>query len=403
MKLFDNIFNPKQSFSPMNYTRRPILHHFWAGGLVAMVLGFSLGFLLWMMQTGIMDVAEGYQSFRLWHVRIQILGFAGSFLLGFALQAGPHVVGGTPPPFRHVIPHVPILWIGLLLSSITTSATMVTVGNACITLAFVGPVVLLLKITLNGDPQLRFARGIPLVIAFLVLAAAPWLDLANSETALFVLWCGPITAALVAGQQLIHNVLHGKKLSGKLGLTLFILLCLAWLTTAMATFAHLWPWSIPGLAWLVSLSMVIWGTQFIPAIKQFGFAAISLTLSTGFLGIAVTAIMMLGWPEGIPVDSMVHLLGAGVITVLILGIVSRVTGFFSGGAVFSDAAVSGAILIWSAIATFRVITSMSSHVNDGLVIISVGLGGTLLTLWGIRVAWRLRTISQAPYPGKNGA
>lgn len=362
-----------------------------------MVLGFSLGYLLWLMQTGNVPLSDHYSAYKLLHARIQIIGFAGSFLLGFALQAGPHIVGGSPPPLSHVIPFIPSLWLGLLLGEIHFSFISI-IGNLLISVAFVGPSLLLFKITLTGDPQWRFSRGIPMATAFLLLSTSPWLALDNSENVLFILWCGPITIAMVAGQQLIKNVLKGDKLVGKKAFIFLAFLALAWLATAMATFTPVFPRTVSGLAWLAVLVTLVWGTHFISTVAKFGFAAISVTLSLGLAGMMVAATMMLVMNQELPVDAVVHLLGAGVITVLILGVVSRIVGFSSGKWLFSDLAVSVAVLVWAGVASLRVMTGIGETTGKLLVPLGVITGGMLLTGWGIRVAWRIYEISNRPYP-----
>ncbi|MBF8274856.1 MAG: hypothetical protein HW380_3961 [Magnetococcales bacterium] len=392
MRFINKIFQPEQPFTPMNFTRRPVLHLFWAGGVVAMVLGFSIGFLLWMAQTGFLDIIDDYQTLKLWHARIQIIGFTGSFLLGFALQAGPHVLGGHPPPFVSSVSIIPALWLGLVLGEFQSSFISV-IGNLLISLAFLHPSYLLLKISLEGDPQWRFSRGIPMAGGFLLMASSPWLDLVDPEKALFILWCGPITIAMVAGQQLINNVIKGGKIVGKSGLAFLALLTTAWLTTALATFTQILPWNIAGIEWLLVLAMLAWKTNLFPALTKFGFAAISLTLFLGFIGMIVAASVMAIGNDVMPVDAVVHILGAGVTTVLIIGVVSRVVGFFSGGAVLSDLAVSVTLLIWSAIATLRAATTVSGVLS----LTASVIGGILLVVWGTRVAWRLYEIGRRPY------
>lgn len=368
------------------------MHLFWAGGLVAMVLGFSLGFQLWMARTGFPDAIGDYHVFKLLHARIQIIGFIGSFLLGFALQAGPHVVGGKPPPFGQAVSMIPALWVGFLLSALQSSFAS-AIGNLLISLVFIATSIILLNISLNGDPQWRFSRGIPLAGGFFLMASSPWLDLGDPIKALFVLWCGPITIAMVAGQQLINNVLKGGKIVGKNGVLFLVLLMGAWLVTALTTFTQMLPWNSAGWVWIIVLVMFIWGSDFIAAALRFGFSAISLTLSLGVIGMVASALIMAVGKNPTSVDTVVHILGAGVATVLIVGVVSRVVGFFSGGAVLSDRAVSACVLVLSAIATLRA-TTMTVNLDGIFPLTASVIGGILLFVWGMRVAWRLYEIGK---------
>ena len=64
---------PHPSMTPMNFSRMPVVHLFWGGGLIGAVVGFTLGFVLWMWLQGILDIPESYLLLKLWHGRFQIL------------------------------------------------------------------------------------------------------------------------------------------------------------------------------------------------------------------------------------------------------------------------------------------------------------------------------------------
>ncbi|MBF0160821.1 MAG: NnrS family protein, partial [Magnetococcales bacterium] len=385
------LFPPDPPLSPMTFSRLPVVHRFWLGGIAGALFGFALGFLLWAWQQGELPATPLYPQVKLWHARTQILLFLGSFLLGFALQSGPHVVGGPPPPSRALLRLLPLLWLGFGVSLIPHDG-LTGVGNLLISGACLIAAWLLLRITLQGDPLRRLPRGIPLALSLLPLAIAPWLPLEQAETALWVLWCGPVTTALVAAQQLIHNVLGGRLLHGRVAHLFAAALLSAWLLSTLAAFADAsyWPWA--ALAWLAVLTTLILGSHFVQAVWRFGWASISLTL---LLGLATALVCALGLTQpGLPLDAVLHLLGAGTMTSLILGVVARVARFFSGASVLSDRLLSLLLLLWNLVVLSRIATALGWPLPEPGLRISIASGALLLTLWSFRVALRLWQIER---------
>ena len=399
-RLISLLFPPDPPFSPMTFSRLPVVHRFWGGGVVAGLVGFSLGFLLWLWMLGILELPEGYQDFRMWHARIQILMFLGSFLLGFALQSGPHVVGGTPPPSRTLLWLLPLLWVGLLVTFIPHDGVQ-SVGNLLISMAYGGAAYFLWQITMKGDPLRRLSRGIPLAASFVPLAMAPWLPLEQAETALLVLWCGPVTSALVAGQQLINNVLGGTLLQGRMAYLFSAVLLLAWVLSGAAVWTSWASWSLAGFAWLVVICVMLVGTGFLPVARRFGFSAINVTLIVGFSLASACAILLLYSGESFPLDAAVHLLGAGMMTILVLGVGARVVGFFSAQAVLNDRLVAYLLLLWSAVAITRTVAPLG-WVDGDWAQIMTAIGMLIVVLWSFRVSARLWHIDKQLPPEIGG-
>ncbi|MBF0449048.1 MAG: NnrS family protein [Magnetococcales bacterium] len=382
--------------TPMKLTRQPIVDQFWLTGLVGLFAGFLFGFMLWLWQQGIVDAPEDYFSVKFFHARIQILLFTGSFLLGFALQAGPHVIGGQPPDSKTILSFLPILWIGTALSLVDDPGLMF-IGNLLISVAFAGPAVLLFKITLFGQPHLRIPRGVPIALAFFLLSVAPWLELDNPDTALFVLWCGPVTAILVAAQQLTNNVLGGRLLQGKWAVLFISSLYMAWLTTAMAAFMESASWSLSGFLWLTTLLIQVQGTGFLQAALSYRFSSIQVTLLLAFIGLICAALMPLIMADLFLTDAAVHLLGVGVITLLVLGVAARVAGFFSGKNILPDRALTFLLLAWTILAAARTLSPFgisSPAWTHG----TLQLGFLLLIIWTIPMINRLIEIGQQYKP-----
>ncbi|MBF0195103.1 MAG: NnrS family protein [Magnetococcales bacterium] len=384
---------------PMTLSREPIVNRFWATGLVGLCLGFILGFMLWLWQQGIMETPDDYFTFKIAHAKIQILLFAGSFLLGFALQAGPHVIGGPPPPSKNILFYLPMLWVGIALSMVP-DPMLSLIGNAMTSFAFAGPAFLLLGITMAGMPHFRIPRGIPISASFVILALAPWLDLNDPDIALFVIWCGPVTAALVAAQQLTNNVLGGKLLQGNSSVLFLSALYMAWLLTAVSAFLDSIYWHFSGIAWVVVLYIQAKKTELLLSAIRYNFSAIQVTLLLAFAGLFASAIMPIVHGEDFMADAAVHLLGAGVITILILGVAARVASFFCGQMVLPDRALIYLLFAWSILAIARTITPYGIG-STGLIMGTMHLGTFLLIIWVVPMARNIVKIGQQfPPPNK---
>lgn len=375
-------------FSPMKFTRMPVVHRFWYGGVLAALAGFAMGFGLWMWQHGLLDWEGNYFLGRLWHARIQIEGFVGSFLLGFALQSGPHITGGRPPPSDKLLELFHLLWMGLVLT-FAPFDWLALLGGALVSLAYGRAGYFLLRVTLEGNPQLRIPRGLPLAGGMTLMAAAPWLELDDAGSALFILWCGPVTMALVAAQQLINNVVGGRVLKEGMGLLFALFLALAWLVSAISAFTSLALWPLAGIFWLATLTTLVAGTDFVRVSWRFGWASINLTLWLGLLHALGCALLLM--QEELPLDMAVHLLGAGALTTLILGVTARVAGFFSAGAVLPDRMISALVASWSVVALFRIVSPVLAMPEAWILWMSV-LGAFLLLVWGGRTGYRLTRI-----------
>ncbi|MBF0182927.1 MAG: NnrS family protein [Magnetococcales bacterium] len=377
--------------APMVFSRRPIVHRFWLTGLLAAWCGFALGFWLWASQLALVEVTALWPALKLWHARLQIELFLGAFLLGFALQSGPHVIGGKSPPPVPLLRLLALLQLGFLLSLPLFAGWPAWSGQLLLSVAYLGAVYFLARITASGDGQRRLSRGIPLTASFLPLALAPWLPLEQPAVALWVLWCGPVTSALVAAQQLVQNVLGGQNLLGPAARRFAAALLAAWSLTTLAAFLLPALWPAAGLSWLLVLFIFSHATRFLSAARQFGFSSIQLTLLLGFAA-AVLAAATLLLPSP-PLDATLHLLGAGTFTVLILGVAARVVSFFSGIPALNDRLLCYFLLLWSLIALVRAASAIGWSPSPPLLILVLLLALLLLATWSGRVALCLRKIS----------
>jgi hypothetical protein len=168
---------------------------------------------------------------------------------------------------------------------------------------------------------------------------------------------------------------------------------MAWLTTGLAAFSDTGSWSLSGAVWLVVLFIQINGTNLVPAALRYNFSAIQVTLLLAFTGMIASALMPLLTGDDFMTDAAVHLLGAGVITILILGVAARVAGFFCGKAVLPDRGIIYMLFAWSLLAIVRTMTPMGWS-DPGWTMGTLHLGLLLLLIWVVPMADRLIRIGQ---------
>lgn len=377
--------------SPMTFGREPILHRFWGGGILAALAGFSLGGLLWLQLTGFMPPAQEFDALRTLHARLQLLLFAGSFILGFALQAGPHVMGSPPPPSRAVLRLLFPLWGGFLLSLIP-DPWPASLGNALISLAFLLGFRLLWTMARQAPSERRPAIAWPLAASALPLALAPWLPLQESAVALAILLTGPATTILAASQQLIANVLGGRRMIGWAGWSLFVLLVTGWASAAAAA-AGLLPWSGAILPWIAApLLLNLHSQLYTVAFSAFGDPVVP-TLHIGLSAFPMAGVLLL-WHGDTALDPALHLIGIGAVATLILGIVTRVSSFFSGGYALPTLLTRFLLWLWLGVALLRTAIPMGV-VDTAWVPVALVLAALVLLPWSIGVARRL---TRLPWP-----
>lgn len=384
MTLLNRLLPLELPLVAMKFTRQPVMPRFWTGGLLAMLGGFAIGFLLWMQQQGILPQGGDFLEWRLIHVRLQLFLFAGSFLLGFAMQAGPHVMAGTPPESRTALWVLYPLWLGFCLT-LLPHPVAVLAGTAALSMGHLFGAGLILRMALGGDRQRLTGIGLPMAMGFLFLAAGPWAPVGDHGHALWVIWCGPMAIVFGASQQLISNVMNGQRLAGWTGHLFFGVLSLSWLVTGGAVLRpDLYFWV--GVSWLVVWGWFVWHTRLVSALGQQGVTSLAVTLVVGLLFVPTAAVLlMLQGATGL--DTTIHLLGAGTLTVLILGVAARVVGFFSAGRLFHDRILALLILAWALVAMGR---ALGLPHAAALTV----LGTFLLAVWGGRLLVRLWAIRQ---------
>ncbi|MBF0425790.1 MAG: NnrS family protein [Magnetococcales bacterium] len=382
---------------PTPITREPTAHRFWGGGLVALLLGFGLGVYLWCQQWGIFPFSTTYPDWRLLHAKVQFLLFTGSFVLGFALQAGPHVIGGTPPDSRSILRLLFPLWFGFLLG-LLPDPTIRTIGNVLITLAFAGAAFALVGVMKSADRQRALPVGIPLVTGIAAMGAAPWLPLDQPDVALAALLAGPVSCILAVVQHLVANILGGRRPMGTPAHLFTAAWLIAWLAAWGSAVQRL-PWALTGPLWAFITLWLIVAVRLFPVLRGRPLESIVLTLVIGLLALPLAGMLLFFGGHG-AIDPALHLVSIGMVATMILGVTARVAGFFSGGFVMHDRLLSILLLAWLGVVALRTVVPLGILAGERSVLAASLLATVLLLFWVVRVGWRLLVFGRRAAAGK---
>jgi hypothetical protein len=389
--------------APMPFTRQPLVHRFWYGGMLAMIPGFGLGFLLWLtLHAGLpatwMDAADGNMDFHQLHARLQLIWFTGSFLLGFALQAGASVLGSPPPSIQLATWLLVPLWAGFLLT-LTGHPVLIWSGQVLTTLAIWAGVALLVRMARHGAPERRWGIGFPLAGGIAWLGVAPWLPVEQPGWGMAMLWLGPMSTIFGAAQQLIANVLGGQRMAGRVAQGFAVLLVTGWgLTLLAAMTGKSGMWQAAGVLWLLLTVYYSAATGLVLALFRAtaaGAQVVRMVIACGILipllaaaGMVLAGAASLDGVDARHADAILHLLALGSITPLILGIAARVASFFSGGYVVPDPWLRLLLLVWLGIMLLRVMAPLVT-LPSWLITLSTLTGSVLLLVWMAGLGWRL--------------
>ncbi len=336
-----SLFKRKKSsyeISSMKRTRIPVFHRFWgAAMLAALLIGFPLGSWVWSVLNGVVDNVRFYEELRSIHLTVQVFVFFGLFVAGFALQSGAHVLGGSPPKSEQVIWIYPLILLGVLLRCIP-AANIQIAGNIIITAGNLWLLFVMLRTALGGDKTRLIPIASLFAIGFIVLAAAPWLDISDAPKAFFVLWSGVFLIVLAAGQQLIASVLNAKRFN-QMGGAIFAITALASVAVlGLTVFTEANLSQVAGILMALTVISYIAFLGVIPALIKTGFTSLVIALVFNFLWALIIAFSLVfadpAW------DAIVHILALGSITTMIIAVAARVLGFFSGKVALSEGALT---------------------------------------------------------------
>ena len=372
--------------SSIKLTRVPVFHRFWGAAILCgLFFGFPLGSWIWASLSGIVDIPSQYETIKAAHVSIQVFVFFGLLIAGFALQSGAHVLAGSPPKSEQVIWIYPLILLGVAFK-IVPSTYLQVLGNFIITAGNLWLLYVMVRTALGGDLSRLVPIGSLFFIGFLIMAAAPWLDLNDAGHSFFVLWSAVFLIILAAGQQLIANVLSAKRFD-KLDASLFAVTAFA--SVVALGFTVFTDHQFPELTGVLMALTIIFYLAFlgvIPALKKTGFTSLVIAFVFNFAWALIIALALIfsdpSW------DSILHILALGCVTTMIIAVAARVLGFFSGKAALSEGSLTALIIGWQLVPLLR---GGGELFNFGPVAIgfAIFLLEILFSLWAVRCFLRV--------------
>lgn len=387
-----SIFNRKSSsfqISAMKRTRIPVFHRYWGASIFfGVLLGFPAGAWIWLQLNGLLPLHALYQDLKSIHVYVQIFIFLGLFVGGFSMQSGAHILGGEPPKSEIVIWFYPLIILGVFLK-IYDSGISGILGQILISLGFFLLAITMSLTAIEGEGDRRIPIALPFVLGYSVLALAPWLDLLNPAESFFVLWVGTYSIILAAGQQLIANVLEGKRFGGAGSWLFAISIIAAAIAIKLEVFDNLGMFELTGILMILPILIYIVQLDLIPAMIRTG----PTSLVLGFLfsvlwAISASVTLIVKGPIW---DSILHQLVLGSITTMVIAVGTRVLGFFSGRVPMSETKLTLLVIGWQLVPFLRgwiVFLSADEPLHWFFIIWTE----TLITIWGALCFWRVMKV-----------
>lgn len=389
MPLLNSLVRPGPPLSPMRFTRAPVMHRFWGGGLAALLLGFGLGLLVWLNKWDVIgELPWDYAELRLAHARLQLALFTGLFILGFAFQAGPHVLGSKPPPTEALLVMLFPLGFGALLT-LTPDEGLRIAGQVLISIAYALGLKHMIWILQRAPADRVYGAGVPFFLGLLAFCVMPWIPLDEPAWGAAALLAGPVAIVLAAGQQLIANAMGaGIRFAGWQAKIFAALVLAAWVA-AWAAAAEWIPWTLAAVLWLATAGSFTVMSKALQTIGKNGFTSLAFSIASALVWLFAALLWLL--LDEPPLDAVAHMLALGVVTLLVLGVAARVASFFSAGYVMSETALVEFLILWQLVAAARV-AAAAGWIDGGLVAVASLVGAVLLLVWIFRMGARLLRI-----------
>ncbi len=373
---------------PQKQTRPPVVHHFWKLSLFfALLAGFPQGVFLWLQLNGLLLPNENYFYIVALHADIQILCFFGLFLAGFLFTAGFHLNGGSPRPFKEVVWVAPAIGCGLLLTLFPLSEFT---GKLLLSACFLYAGLLMYHAAKEGSfprPPITLLS----VLGSLTMAIAPFMPLADPQTGIIILICGPLFFVYLAGMQLIPNIMKAGMPNRQLMKLFMALTLLLWLLCMAHLFLFPLPWWCIGSLMVLLCLTYLFAVHLVTGICYCGPTSLALGFIFGFTWNIAGALMLIVYGEQ-GVDAAIHLIAAGQITGHVIAVGSRVAGFFSGDYVMKEEKLIALLLCWQILPVVRGFDGFLFTAPPLLIACSAATAMILFLIWGWCMLKRLQKI-----------
>lgn len=298
----------------------PVADKFFALGTLFGTIGtVGYGLYLWLVLNNILPLVGSYPELKRAHVIIQLYLFFGLFVLGFVSQAGSKMLR-LPLNFGKT----PFLLLPLYLIGAVAMLSGQTWGRFLVSAPYAVYACYIFLVSLRNS--LHSTRTVLTILGLFILAASPFLDYENPNSALLIMWGGFGSLIFSASLQFICAFLGAVPLTGKAGV-LFVALHLASITILVLS-PYEQAETIAFFA-LSALAVYLYSTAFSKWARAFYPSPLGLAFVSGFLWAALAwAILVYG--SFASADLSVHILAVGWAAPIIFAVSFQVVGFITG-------------------------------------------------------------------------
>jgi len=373
--------------TPQKRTREPVVHHFWRVSIIFGVLvGFPTGLFLWLYLGGQIQHTENYAYIVNLHATSQLLVFFGLFILGFVYTAGYHLNGGQARPVKQIFWVLPAIAAGFVLHLFQP---LEEAGKLIMSVSFAYTGLVMFGAAKEGkfSSPVITSLCLPALITF---AVAPWLTLTDVKAAFFVVMTGPFFFVLMAGLQLIPNVMKGNRLSGQPGRVFIALIAVSYLLVGYDTFIGQIHPALVALSFIPPVIVLLVYVDIFKALNHCGPTSLSVAFIAGFSWFFAAMILLAIHGEAFR-DNALHLIILGQITTHIIAVGARVIGFFSGDYVISDARLTWLVLLWQLVPFTRGLDAITDF-PSGMAWITTAVTIAVLVPWSTLMLVRIHRV-----------
>lgn len=378
--------NPSSHSYWERFYRTPIAPLYFIIGILVGIVGVTyLGVHLWMVREGALSATAQYGAMRRLHALLQIHGFFGAFISGFALQAAPRLLGSSQvrPRWSSVLPF--LLVAGLLMIFIYPNSSM---GSIMISIHFACIAVVIGNYARRADRQKLLHVGLPFLVALVSLSIGALRNLSNPQHSFIILWLGVTPVILASLQQVFRALVGMKEFSNREQSVLLICYLgvgIFWMMAVNGYAKELEPWR--GVALCNAVIFLLITKVFVQGAKESrptSYAiAVGCWIATLWLGLCSVVLL----DSTTPLDTVLHIFAIGFVFPIVMVVSTQIMGALSGTPLLRPILIFTIVLGWQIVAIGRGLSFYLPH--STIMTWTVPICATLiLTLWSVPIGAR---------------
>jgi hypothetical protein len=201
---------------------------------------------------------------------------------------------------------------------------------------------------------------------------------------------GPFFFVLMAGLQLIPNVMKGNRLSGKPGWVFIALIAVSYMLVCYDTFVGQINPVLTALSFILPVIVYLAYVNIFKALNYCGPTSLSIAFIAGFSWF-LAAMTLFAIHGEMFRENALHLIILGQVTTHIIAVGARVISFFSGDFVISDAKLTWLVLFWQLVPFTRGL-DMILVFPSGTAWITTVVTVAVLLPWSVLMFARIRKV-----------